>query len=1174
MKQSTIHVILKILMVTILLVPTIIYSQIYLNRIYTVSDGLANPIINDITQDKTGRMWFATFMGVTCYDGTTWKNYSASDGLPFQIYTKIRADRQGKIWVFTKYLGDGIYFFDTKSQSWNHLEKPPHIGKQRIAVTSLAVMEQPGPRQGIYLGIGTREQGFYIYTKQGWIQAGKGQGRNSILGVDHDNHLFYVVTESTGSTESSVFVINPERPHHWIRKDFKAPSLPIYSLTIEKLPSLEKTSAFVSEPRIWLTGKKWAGYYFQDHFHLLYQGDFPQYYKENHYIKIITQPDQFGGLWIANRRIILNLDKTGQIKIIGMPEDLTAVGANSLFYDRESNFWIATYRGVVKITSFRFENYRRKHGLYDDEVSAIAGFDDGGIVFGHNGGFTFFVNNQFHTYKIPGSDRKNVADSRVLDMCTDREGNIWAAASRSGIVKISPTKQMKWCRVEINGKTNQDDTIFTAVLCDSRGNIWACGDHYVFQWEKNRFVTREADIKTTTYTRRLFEGKENEIYITTRDEGLLRLKNNKIKRFSYPENEAVKSVYAVFPAKNDKLLVGTEAGLFTLENDKLVKFQHHNLQVDDPVYFIIEDRDGYLWFGLNNGVIKWDGGNGADTTKGDRVRHYTRGDGLAGNEANRAAGFVDQNGRPWIGTENGVSCYYKEKDRMCKIPPLLELLYLQVPRQTHQYPLNRHHSFEHDLDDLVFHFRGISFIDETAVKYDFKLEGIDRQWITNYQSPDNQIRYFNVPPGTYRFHMQAINSLGTKSPIISSAFITIKKPFFETWWFYSILIVMIVLLILFIANFISKRRYAAHLEEQISERTKQLEASEKELRNIFDSAHDAIIIMEPYNEIVYDVNDRACEIYGYSRREFIGISLADISNDVDLGKERIKKTIQQGDYLNFETVQYRKDGSKMFLEVNASVINYRGKLAILSINRDVTQRKHAERLIKKSLKEKEVLLKEVHHRVKNNLQVISSLLDLQADALGDRQINKAIQDSKDRIHSMALVHENLYRFGDLARIDGIQYIHKMVEYLFDTYGDLAENITSRIKIEMPSLELNMETAVPIGLILTELLSNALKHAFPSEEKGEILIALRPGITGMLSLVVRDNGVGLPADIDPRESQSLGLQLVRLLTRQVKGTIEIKKDKGTAVTVTFPYKASSSRDSKEKPTKKKRTSEMR
>jgi len=1147
MKRLRIPEIVMVLMVIHVMLPMIIYSQTYISRGYTVNDGMASPTVNDITQDKTGRMWFATPLGVTCYDGTTWENYSASDGLTPKIYTRVHADIQGNIWAFTPHLGDGIYFFDTKSQSWNHVAKPPDIDKGKIVITSIAVMEFPEPGEGFYIGIGTMEKGFYIYKKQGWIHAGKGEEGQYVLKVDCHNHLFYVVIDNTGSTKRNSFVIKPDPPFEWKEKDFKTPTPEIYSIAIDKSGSSPKGTAIVPEPRIWLTGKKWVGYYFQEHFHLLYQGDFPGFHKDIHYKRSIILPDQFGGLWLGNKQVLLNIDKIGTIKLLGIHETLPAVGAHSLFYDRESNFWIGTYRGAVKITSFRFENYRRKDGLYDNEVTAIAGFGGKNMLFGHNGGFTFFIDNQFYPVEVPGSDRRDVAESRVLDMCMDREGNIWAAVSRKGIVRISSLKQMKWCRLEIDGKPDQGETAVTSVLCDSRGNLWASGDYYIFQWKNNRFTSLNTDMKPYTYIRRLFESKGGGIYIASMQQGLLQLKNNKIiKQFRCPENESANSIYAVYITKKSNVLLGTKIGLFTLENDKLVKFQQNNFQLDYPVYFITEDRDGYLWFGINNGVIKWDGVNG------EQVRHYTRADGLAGNEANRAASFVDYNGRPWIGTESGVSCYYKEKDRICEIPPLLELLYLQVSHQPRRYPLNRHHSFEYDLDDLIFYFKGISFIDEDAVKYNFKLEGIDREWITHYHSPDNQIRYLNVPPGKYRFHMQAINSLGIKSPIISSGLITIKKPFFQTWWFYFILFVMIVLLILFIANFISKRRYAAHLEEQIRERTKQLEESEKESRNIFNNAHDAIIIMEPHKEIVYDCNDRACEIYGFSRREFIGMSLAAVSRNVDLGKERIKETIHQGDYLNFETVQYRKDGSEMFLEVNASVINYRGKLAILSINRDITQRKHAEQQIEKSLKEKEILLKEIHHRVKNNLQVISSLLDLQADALGDTYINKAIQDSKDRIYSMALVHENLYQFGDLARINGIEYIHKLVEYLFDTYGDLAGNITSMVKIETPSLELNMETAIPIGLILTELLSNALKHAFPPGEKGEIHIDLCPGIPGMLILVVSDDGVGLPPNLNVRESQSLGLQLVHLLTQQVKGTIEIKRSKGTTVTITFPY----------------------
>jgi PAS domain S-box-containing protein len=1188
MKHPRIPGMVTIFIIIIAMIPMLIHSQTYLSRGYTVNDGLLSPTVNDITQDKTGRMWFATPIGVTCYDGTTWKNYSASDGLPLQIYTKVHADTRGNIWAFTMYLQDGIYFFDREHQSWNHLEKPPGTGDEKITITSIAVMEYPESRQDLYIGIGTKEQGFYIYTRENWIHAGKKEQGASVLKVDCHNHLFYVVAEgvapppyyycrntqmpeekswnenkvsrwsntvSPETTQSRVFVINPDSPHEWEKKDFKTPTPDIYSVTFDKSNPSSKETANVPGQRIWLTGEKWVGYYFQDNFHLLYRGDFPGFHKNTHYKIPITLPDQFGGFWLGNDRVLLNIDKTGNIKLIGIPETLQAVGAHSLFYDRESNFWIGTYRGAVKITSFRFENYRRKDGLYDDEVSSISGFGSKNMIFGHNGGITFFIDNQFYPYEIPGSDRKNIAESRVIDLSRDREGNTWAAVGRMGIMKISPSRQIEWCPVIIPGNATRGGISFSSVLCDSRGNIWASGDQYIFQWKNHRFIPLDIDIIPNTYIRRLFESKDGGIYIAAASMGLLELKNNKIiKQFRCPDNESANSIYAVYLGKQGNILLGTKIGLFTLENDKIVKFQQNDFRVDRPIYFIVEDADGYLWFGLNNGVIKWDGFNRANGTRGEHVRHYTRADGLAGNEANRAASFVDQNGRLWIGTEGGVSCYYKERDRICEIPPLLELLYLKVSYPPRQYPLNRDHSFAYYYDDLAFYFKGISFIDENAVRYNFKLEGIDRQWITDYQAPDNQIRYLNIPPGKYRFHIQAINSLGTKSPILSSGLITIKKPFSQTWWFYFLLLVVPVILIFFIANFISKRRYAAHLEEQIRERTRQLEESEKEFRNIFNSAHDAIIIMEPYNEIVYNVNDRACEIYGFSRQEFIGMSLIAISRDVDRGKQKIKEieNLQKGDYLNFDTVQYREDGSEMFLEINASVINYRGKLAILSINRDITQRKRAELQIKESLREKEILLKEIHHRVKNNLQVISSLLDLQADALGDTHINKAIQDSKDRIHSMALIHENLYQFGDLARINGIEYIHNLVEYIFNVHGDLAEHIASRVQIEMPSLALDMDTAIPIGLILTELLSNALKHAFPTGKKGEIHVAVHTGIPGMLTLVVRDNGVGLPQDISVEKSQSLGLQLVQLLTQQVKGTIEIKTSKGTTVTITFPY----------------------
>ncbi|UCH94886.1 MAG: PAS domain S-box protein [Candidatus Aminicenantes bacterium] len=326
---------------------------------------------------------------------------------------------------------------------------------------------------------------------------------------------------------------------------------------------------------------------------------------------------------------------------------------------------------------------------------------------------------------------------------------------------------------------------------------------------------------------------------------------------------------------------------------------------------------------------------------------------------------------------------------------------------------------------------------------------------------------------------------------------------------------------------------------------------------ILNTMTDALFLVSLEGEIV-STNKAACQLLTYQEIELIGQPIEVIFTPGE--KREIKGTwmeqlMKVGFVTDLETYFKTKKDSIIPISLSAALIQDKKgtKQGIIYVGRDISERKKVESIMKESLREKEALLKEIHHRVKNNLQIISSLLDLHSDIYEDPRILNVFQESKDRIRSMALVHENLYQFGDLARTDGIQYIHNLVEYLFSTYGDLAENITPHIQIETPSLSLDVDTAIPLGLILTELLSNALKHAFPPGKKGEIHIVIRPSLPGMLILEVRDNGVGLPPDIDIRETKSLGLQLISLLTKQVKGTLEVKGKEGTTVIITFPQR---------------------
>ncbi|MCL4294917.1 MAG: PAS domain-containing protein [Anaerolineae bacterium] len=214
---------------------------------------------------------------------------------------------------------------------------------------------------------------------------------------------------------------------------------------------------------------------------------------------------------------------------------------------------------------------------------------------------------------------------------------------------------------------------------------------------------------------------------------------------------------------------------------------------------------------------------------------------------------------------------------------------------------------------------------------------------------------------------------------------------------------------------------------------------------------------------------------------------------------------------------------------------------------DVTARKRAEEQLKTSLHEKEILLKEIHHRVKNNMQVISSLLNLQSNYVSDSQALEIFQESQNRVRSMALIHEKLYSSKNLAEIDLGEYVNDLVTYLFRSYKAHGKGIT--LKVQAEDVHLGIDAAVPCGLIINELISNALKHAFPNNYPGEILVELQKD-QQQISLCVSDNGIGFPTDLDFQNTNSLGLQLVNTLVGQLDGTIELQNGSGTIFKINF------------------------
>ena len=331
----------------------------------------------------------------------------------------------------------------------------------------------------------------------------------------------------------------------------------------------------------------------------------------------------------------------------------------------------------------------------------------------------------------------------------------------------------------------------------------------------------------------------------------------------------------------------------------------------------------------------------------------------------------------------------------------------------------------------------------------------------------------------------------------------------------------------------------------------ELKSTKEKLESFINNTSDAIIILDIEKKIL-QVNTGFEKIYGWTAAEAVGIKLPTIPVNIIPETEKLMAQVKSGNVITaYETIRKRKDGSVFDVSVTISPIkDAEGKVvAFAGISRDITERKRSEELIRSSLLEKETLLREIHHRVKNNMQVISSLLRLQSRYAKDKDDIEFFKDSQNRISSMALVHEKLYQSGNFTKIDFNVYAKDLIKSIFHSYGTISSHIIPTIKVE--NVSLGIDSAIPCGLIINELVTNSLKHAFPDGKKGDIKIFMRRTGENEYSLEVCDNGIGIAQGIDFDNSNSLGLHLVKILAQnQLNGDISLNRDHGTEIKINF------------------------
>jgi PAS domain S-box-containing protein len=325
-------------------------------------------------------------------------------------------------------------------------------------------------------------------------------------------------------------------------------------------------------------------------------------------------------------------------------------------------------------------------------------------------------------------------------------------------------------------------------------------------------------------------------------------------------------------------------------------------------------------------------------------------------------------------------------------------------------------------------------------------------------------------------------------------------------------------------------------------------------RQIVEAAPHAMMMIDIDGRIGM-MNAQAENVFGYKRNEILGRSIE------LLVPKRFRDRHPTSRLAFFlsprpgpmapgrDLYAVRKDGSEFPVEIALNPIETDDGPMVLSSIVDISHRKDEEERIRTALKEKDILLGEIHHRVKNNLQVINSLLDLQSARVTDPAAQDLLRDSQNRVHSMALIHQTLYGSKDFARVDFAMFIDTLLPPLIESYGVDSDRIA--ISIDVEPVWLPIDVAVPCGLVLNELITNAFKHAFRNRDRGEIRVALTRQPINEALLSVSDNGVGLPDHIDTANTDTLGLQLVGLLASQIDGAVSIRRAEPTQFSMRFP-----------------------
>jgi signal transduction histidine kinase/ligand-binding sensor domain-containing protein/ActR/RegA family two-component response regulator len=772
-------------------------AQRHLVHRYDHSNGIPCPNISDIAQDHDGRMWFATRKGLASYDGVSWSNVSLHGPTESVEQSHVLVDELDQVWSLpAQALNTGGLRQDGKWQSLPELPDHPLLSNRWSAVTTVRVGDE------VLLLASVENFGTFTCDGQTWRRIEWSPALADAEVTDFEMHAGELFVATTRGLYMADLALRQ--------------AVPVEGTSGERILGLK------SDPttgNLWVLADPWLGHYGPKGLELVVPDHGIHELPPEHYEGPVI--DKLGAVYVAGFVHVLRIESDSSVQLLSRPSGLAKEGATALFADRESNIWVGSTDGLSKIVSFRTATFDTEHGLLHSEVTSVLRSQAGHIVLGHPKGLTLLASKP-ETVEL---DATNDAGNKILDITEDLEGSLWIAMAGKGLAHRSPSGGITWVDVY------DDDTgTPNSVLTDRQGRIWVAKSHHLFRDDRDGqggfelVLSNPLSQKSSRRPiyRKIHQGRDDRVFLATAGGGVVLFDGDSNRIFESDTDLLSNNVVAVHDATDGETWLGTLAGLRRIQGDEIVPIENAAPWMEEPVYFIMQDAQGSLWCGTEDGVVHWDRSNPGT----DQWRRLTVEDGVAGRETNRDGGWLDTNGDVWIGTESGVTTYRSRYEIPNRPSPTMRILDIDI--DGHLFAPDQPVNLDPGHHVLSFQFRGTGFVDESRIEFRYRLVGFDTNWSKACPVPGNSVRYTNLTPGSYRFEIQARSMDQPWSPVAQTATILLPHPLWQRAWFQLLAVLCITCASYGLLWTIARQRTMRELEREVRLRVKEVRKLEEE----------------------------------------------------------------------------------------------------------------------------------------------------------------------------------------------------------------------------------------------------------------------------------------------------------------------------------------------------------